>query len=70
LASGFATLFPSLLSAVDADSYGAILVSGIILVSLGPLVQGLYLTACKIHNLHQSDHRDAKSKGLVLGLTV
>lgn len=48
IAAGFARLYPNLLSAADADSLGAIVVSIIILVSLAPLIQGLYLTFRKI----------------------
>jgi hypothetical protein len=56
IAAGFASLFPSFLSPIDADSYGAILVSGIILVSIVPLIQGLYLTACKVYRMHYPNH--------------
>lgn len=51
LAAGFSFFFPILLSPVDADAWGSIVVSVIILVSLGPLVQGLYLTSKKIRDL-------------------
>jgi Co/Zn/Cd efflux system component len=43
-----AYLFPDLLGAAHADSYGAIVVSVIILVSLVPFVQALYVTACQL----------------------
>lgn len=60
VAAGFSALFPDILSAADADSWGAIIISIIIIVSLGPLIQGLYLTAveirsfssCKSSNIH------------------
>jgi hypothetical protein len=39
------------LSPIDADSLGAILVSIVILVSLGPLIQGIYNTALEIRRL-------------------
>jgi Co/Zn/Cd efflux system component len=48
IAAGFASLFPSLLSPMAADSWGSVVVSVIILVSLAPLLQGLLLTAFKI----------------------
>jgi Co/Zn/Cd efflux system component len=51
IAAGFAYIFPQLLTPADADSWGAIVVSIIILISLGPLLQGLYLTACKIRTV-------------------
>lgn len=51
LAAGFAALFPEVLSAANADSWGAILISIIIIVSLGPLIQGLYSTAIEIRAL-------------------
>ena len=64
LAAGFSYLFPSLLTAADADAWGAVVVSVIILVSLAPLFQGLYLTADKIRIIwfHESSH----SKEIVL----
>lgn len=62
-AAGFASLFPLLLSPAKADSWGAILVSVIILVSLGPQMQGLYLTALKIQAIWggHDHHHDGKS---------
>jgi Co/Zn/Cd efflux system component len=56
IAAGFAFLFPKILTAADADSWGAIVVSVIILVSLVPLLEGLYLTACKIHQIWYGSH--------------
>lgn len=53
MAAGFAKLFPWVLTAEDADSYGAIVVSLIILFSLAPLVEGLYFTIWEIHLLRQ-----------------
>ncbi|KAG7355654.1 cation efflux family protein [Nitzschia inconspicua] len=51
VAASFSALFPQLLSPVDADSLGAILVSIIILMSLFPLFQGIYNTAWEIRTL-------------------
>jgi hypothetical protein len=51
LAAGFSTLYPELLSPANADSYGAIVISLIIIVSLGPLLQGLYATALEIRDI-------------------
>lgn len=51
IAASFSALFPQLLSPMDADSLGAILVSIVILVSLLPLVQGIYNTAWEIRRL-------------------
>lgn len=51
IAAGFAKIFPHLLSPADADSWGAIIVSVIIIVSLGPLFEGLYFTAWDIYYL-------------------
>jgi Co/Zn/Cd efflux system component len=62
IAAGFASLFPSLLSPMAADSWGSVVVSVIILVSLIPLIQGLFLTAVKIQAIwkdngeHSSSH--------------
>jgi Co/Zn/Cd efflux system component len=53
VAAGFASLFPSLLTAADADSWAAIVVSVIILISLVPLFEGLYWTCCKIIDIHK-----------------
>jgi Co/Zn/Cd efflux system component len=55
LAAGIASLFPQQLSPADADSYGAIVVSIIIIISLGPLIEGLYFTAWEIYYL-QREH--------------
>jgi Cation efflux family len=51
VASGVAFVLPQWLSPRQADAGGAVIVSIIILVSLVPLMQGLYLTACKIRDL-------------------
>lgn len=48
VAAGFAKIYPQLLSPQQADSYAAIVVSIIILISLLPLAQALILTAYKI----------------------
>jgi hypothetical protein len=40
-----------MLSPADADSWGAIIISIIIIVSLGPLIQGLFSTATEIREL-------------------
>jgi len=61
VAAGFSTLFPAQLSSTDADSDAAIVVSIIILVSLLPLIQGLFLTACKIHEMWTGKDRLAGS---------
>ena len=62
IAAGFAYLFPNLLSLADADSWGAIVVSVIIIVSLGPLVEGLYFTAWEIYYVHKEHERRRKLK--------
>ena len=57
---------PGRLTAGQADSDAAIVVSGIILISLVPLIQGLILTARKIygiwfgHDRHHHDHDVSK----------
>lgn len=51
MASGVAFLFPTVCTPLQADSGGAIVVSIIILISLVPLIQALYLTACKIRDI-------------------
>jgi Co/Zn/Cd efflux system component len=51
VAASISALFPYVLSPMDADSLGAILVSIVILVSLGPLIQGIYNTALEIRRL-------------------
>lgn len=58
IAAAFALTFPNLLTAADADSWGSIVVSLVILASLIPLFEGLYVTACKIHELWKSDQRN------------
>lgn len=71
IAAGFSSLFPNILNASDADSYGAIVVSGIILVSLAPLLKGLYLTACKLHHMQFGDNGERRySKELSLEVNV
>ena len=51
IAAGFSFIFPELLTPVDADSIGAILVSIIILVSLLPLIQGIFNTTLEVSRL-------------------
>lgn len=51
VASLLASIFPAKLSAPQADSGATIVVSIIILVSLVPLIQGLFLTAVKIRKM-------------------
>ena len=63
VAAGFASLFPTILSPKEADSWGAVFVSIIILISLVPLIQGLYLTALKILAIW----RDKKNSSARLG---
>lgn len=63
LAAGFASLFPKLLSPADADSYGAILVSIIIIFSLAPLIEGLYFTAWEMYHVHSEHQRQVARKG-------
>ena len=53
IAAGFAFLFPSLLTPADADSWGAIVVSVIIIISLLPLVEGLYVTSWELYYLRR-----------------
>jgi hypothetical protein len=64
VAAALGALFPSALSPTQVDSSAAILVSIIILISLGPLLQGLYFTACKIHAIWigQHDHRECQQQ--------
>jgi Co/Zn/Cd efflux system component len=54
LAAGLATLFPDYITPVAADSNGTIVVSLVILISLGPLLHGLYRTARQIVKLERS----------------
>jgi Co/Zn/Cd efflux system component len=54
LAAGLATLFPDYISPVAADSNGTIVVSLVILISLGPLLHGLYRTARQIVKLERA----------------
>ena len=69
VAAGLGTLFSDFVTPSQVDSAASVLVSIIILTSLGPLVQGLYFTACKIreiwlghdrhqHNLHHDDNHN------------
>ena len=51
IAAGISSLFPDILPPADADSYGAIVVSVIIIFSLGPLLQGLVSTAMEIRDI-------------------
>jgi hypothetical protein len=53
VAASFSALFPHLLSPIGADSLGAILVSIVILISLFPLIQGIYNTAGEIRRLRR-----------------
>jgi Co/Zn/Cd efflux system component len=67
VAAGIAQLFPDILSAAGADSYGAILVSLIIIISLIPLLQGLFATAVEIREHlalggQDSQHQNNKTK--------
>ena len=65
VAAGVAYLCPSVLTPADADSYGAILVSVIILVSLIPLFQGIGRIWHKIRVAHELQERHT-----LLGLQV
>jgi len=63
LAASFSAMFPQLLSPMDADSIGAILVSIVILVSLFPLLQGIFNTALEIRKLVlQRDNNNANGR--------
>jgi len=62
VAAGFAFLFPNLLTPANADSWGAIVVSIVIIISLMPLVEGLYVTAWEIYNLYKEHERRVKSE--------
>jgi len=58
-----ATVFPSsTLTPADADSWAAVVVSIIILISLGPLVEGLYLTALKIYHMYHEPEQPLQEK--------
>lgn len=48
IAAGIATVFPDYVSPVSADSNATIVVSLVILISLGPLLHGLYRTGIQI----------------------
>jgi hypothetical protein len=63
VAAGLAYLFPWLVSPVQADAWGAIVVSFIILVSLLPLVQGLYGTVGKIRAVWSSSSSPSSYEG-------
>lgn len=66
LSAGLASLCPNLLSPASADSYGAILVSIIILISLIPLLQGIVRIYRKIQLLHKTDPRsDSLSENII-----
>ena len=59
IAAGVSRLFPQFLTPAEADSDAAIVVSVIILVSLIPLIRGLFLTACKIYAMwFDQDHSE------------
>jgi hypothetical protein len=64
VAAALGAMFPAALSPTQVDSSAAIVVSIIILMSLGPLLQGLYFTACKIHAIWmgQHEHRDCQQQ--------
>jgi len=70
IAAGLAYVFPALVSPMQADSYGAIIVSGIILVSLAPLVKGLYGTARKIQAIWNSGVVNEASDQQLIDLVV
>lgn len=50
VAASVAWLFPDIVSAAAADSWGAIFISIIIILSLGPLIQGIFSTASEIRD--------------------
>jgi hypothetical protein len=52
LAASFSWIFPDILSPAAADSWGAIFISVIIIVSLSPLIQGIFATAGEIRDFH------------------
>jgi len=54
IAAAFASLAPDV-SPDSADATAAVVVSVIIIISLGPLVQGLYLTAVEIWTIQKED---------------
>lgn len=58
LAAGVAYLFPDQVSGTDADAVAAILVSVIIIISMGPLIQGIYSTAVEIKDILFEADRD------------
>jgi len=60
-AAGFSFVFPELLTPVEADSWATVLVGLIILASLVPLLQGLYSTAVKIHEIWMADRDEETS---------
>jgi Cation efflux family len=74
VAAALGALFSAALSPTQVDSVGAIVVSIIILMSLGPLLQGVYLTACKIHAIwtghhhHDHDHHQHNNMDNVLNV--
>lgn len=57
IAAGVSAIFPQFLTSAEADSDAAIVVSIIILASLLPLIQGLFLTACKIYAMWMEKDR-------------
>jgi len=61
IAAGISYFFPEFLTSAEADSDAAIVVSVIILVSLVPLIQGLFKTACKIYAMWMDKDRLAGS---------
>lgn len=56
-AASFSVIFPNSFSPAKADSWGAIVVSIIILISLAPLIQGLYATFLKIRVIWTENHQ-------------
>lgn len=63
VAAGLAYLLPWLVSPVQADAWGAIVVSVIILISLLPLLQGLYQTLGKIRAVWSSSCSSSSHEG-------
>ncbi|GAX14854.1 hypothetical protein FisN_29Lh064 [Fistulifera solaris] len=69
VAASFAAICPKIITPADADSWGSIVVSIVILASLVPLFEGLYITACKIGDVWQSNSKH-RTKRAVTHLTV
>ena len=64
IAAAIAFLSPQM-SGTVADSVAALVVSGIILVSLIPLLYGLLLTAVQIFRLYRDDRIESPSTSIV-----